>query len=428
MVRQPSFGRRLKALRLRVGRSQADLAGGALSPSAISLLESGLREPTSATLEALAARLGCSVAFLADGVEPLRVTDAALLVPMGEVALRQGDEQAAAGHFQQALDTGVLDPWRAVRARLGLAEATEAAGRQEEATALVEQLIADFRDQGVEPPLLVAIVLARLQRSRGLLPECRATARAALARIEELGLGGLEEYVQLCSILVGAVADGGDLALAAAEAIGALDGAKPGATRAEQAVSYRAASERAAAQNCELEALYFAERASMVGQAADGLSSPAALRMSLAWLLTRQDPPDATAALPLLVDARAELERIGDLTTLVCCETQLAQVALVEGRPQDAVRWAEAAVSRVGPELGGLELVHARLALAESQLAIGDRAPAVDCLDAAATALGQFEPSRMTAAIWSELGRLFHQAGQADEALRAYDIAVTSSR
>ena len=250
--------------------------------------------------------------------------------------------------------------------------------------------------------------------------------RAALDRIAWLGLGGLDAYVRLGIVVVGALADGGDLVTAAAEARKLLDGvAQAPADRAE---AYRRAADCAAAEGCELEALYFTERAVRIRREDDGMSSSAALRMTLAWLLLRQEQPDAGSAQSLLVEARRELEHLGDLNTLVCCETQLSQVALVRHQPAEAARWAEAALERSGPGIGGVERIHALMALGESRFVAGDGPAAVSCYTEVAEALAQFDDSRMTAAIWNELGRLFHEAGKAEEALQAYNRVLTGSR
>ncbi|MEU4690744.1 tetratricopeptide repeat protein [Actinoplanes sp. NPDC023714] len=424
MARQPAFGRRLKALRLRRGLSQADLARGALSASAVSLLEAGRREPTQATVEALAAQLGCNPALLADGSDTLVVADAARLVALGEIAVQEGRHEEAAKLFEDALSEGLGDPLRVLRARLGLAGAAEMAGRFGDALTALERLAADFAAERVTPPLAVTIPLARVQRAAGRPDDSRRTAAAALERIDQFGLTGLREYVQLAGVVVGGLADAGDITAAAATATAMLAGTEPVRSRREQAAAYAAAGQIAAGEGCELEALQFTERAARIMRQGEGMSSSAALRMSLAWLKLRQPAPDMAGAEELLVDARAELEHLGDLNTLVCCETQLSQVALAQKRAPDARRWAEIALGRSGPEVGGFELIHAGIALGESHFAAGAADDAVACYADAARQLAQFGHSQMTAMVWSELGRLFHEAGRPQEALHAYDQAV----
>ncbi len=64
-----SLGRRIRAIRMERGLTQADLAGP-YSRAYISLLEAGGIEPSSRALETLAARLGVGIRDL--GVRELR--------------------------------------------------------------------------------------------------------------------------------------------------------------------------------------------------------------------------------------------------------------------------------------------------------------------------------------------------------------------
>ncbi|KDA41653.1 MULTISPECIES: helix-turn-helix transcriptional regulator [unclassified Frankia] len=428
MGRQPALGHRLKALRLRRGLSQTDLAGSALSASAVSLLEAGRREPSWSTIEALAARLGCQPEFLADGVDLLGVDDESRLVALGEVALQEFDPESATRRFEQVLAFGVTDPMRMMRARLGLAEAGVSAGRGDDAAEALARLNEEFETQRIAVPLVVQITTARVQRARGRVDDCCRTVHTALAHVDHLGLTGLREHVELGIVAVGAAADSGDLANAAAYAQAVLDAVGPVQSRTVQSAAYARASDLAAAEGCTLEALYLAERAAHLGREGSGMNAPAAIRMSLAWLLLRQEAPDPVASRALLSDARHELESIGDLNTLVCCETQLSQVALAENDPDEAARWAQLALGRAGPEVGDLELIHARIALGESHFSAGALAEALKSYAHAAQDLDKFDDSRRTAAVWSELGRLFQQIGAADEALRAYSRALNASR
>jgi tetratricopeptide (TPR) repeat protein/transcriptional regulator with XRE-family HTH domain len=427
MARQPSFGLRVRALRRKRGLSQVDLAGDVLSPSAISLLEAGRREPSMATIEALAAQLGCSPQFLADGVGRLHVDTACQLVVQGELALQDSDPELAAQRFREAMLSGPADPWLVVRGRLGLAAATEAGQRFEEAVEILERLVGDLQKQGDGVPLVVSVALARTQRAAGRLRQSIATARAGLERTEQLGLSGLDECIELGTVIVGATADGGDLAGAAAEARSLLDNVAAPLGRAEQARAYRQASGLAFAQGAGIEALYLAERATAIGRETEVRSAPVTLRMALAWLLMRQQQSEVDTAQVLLVDARRELEGLGDRTTLVCCETQLAQVALARGRPEEGVRWAQTALERSGDD-SGVEQLHALLALGECQLAAGDRDAAIARFNEVTDAMGEIEDSRERAAVWGELGRLLHQAGEAGAALRAYNRALEGAR
>ena len=62
-----NFGGRLRQVRLNAGLSQADLALGLMSPSHISLMESGRRSPSPELLEQLSERLGVTPEYLTQG-------------------------------------------------------------------------------------------------------------------------------------------------------------------------------------------------------------------------------------------------------------------------------------------------------------------------------------------------------------------------
>lgn len=424
MSRQPSFGRRLRAQRVRRGMSQGDLAGGTLSASTISLLESGRREPSTTVIETLAGRLGCAVSYLADGEGPLRADEGALLVLRGEFALSDSDPQLAAKFFDEALVSGPLESWLTVRARLGLAAAAEALQQFDQALGTLTRLAGTFRAQADRVPLAVSIALARSQRAAGQPGQSIATARDALSWAVTLGLNGLDEYVQLATVIVGGTADGGDFAAAAAEATMLLD--QIGTARGEQPWrAYQRASELAQAKGAGLDALYLADRAEAARRASDGLGSPSALRMSLAWLLRQQSDADDELAEQQLRMAYPELERMGDTTTLVCCEIQLAQVTLARGHCDEGSRWARAALDRARSDEGTTpELVAALMVFGECQLACGDRATAASSYRQAADLLSGIGDAEQAQSSWAELGRLLHEAGEPDAALHAYNRAL----
>ncbi|MBK7623639.1 MAG: helix-turn-helix transcriptional regulator [Kineosporiaceae bacterium] len=64
---QREFASRLQRLRREAGLTQTQLAGDELSPSYVSLLESGKRLPSRDVVELLAKRLGCSATRLWEG-------------------------------------------------------------------------------------------------------------------------------------------------------------------------------------------------------------------------------------------------------------------------------------------------------------------------------------------------------------------------
>jgi len=377
-----------------------------------------------ATIEILAARLGCTVSYLADGEDPLRAEDGGLLLVRGEFALRDRSPELATEYFEQALVSGPLDARFALRARLGLAAAAEMLQRVDEALNILTRITDDLRAQGSRVPLAVSVALARVQRAAGRLTESIATARTGLAWAVELGLVGFNEYIQLATVIVGAIADDGDFSGAAAEAAKLVDQIATAGDDGLRWLAYQRAGELALAKGEGLEAVYLAERAEAATRENDGLSTPAALRMSLAWLLARQGA-DTGRTGQLLRHAHQELERIGDTTTLVCCEIQLAQSALASRRPGEGTEWARAALDRVGTDTSAsFERVHALMALGECQSACEERAAAMSSYQEAADLLTKIGDSTEVQHAWAELGRMLDEAGETDAALHAYNRAL----
>ena len=90
-----TLGQRLRALRKERGLSQSDLAGDLVSPSYVSLIESGQRSPEREVLEGLARKLDCSVLYLESGVAPEEITEQRLKLQFAEIALASGSAEEA---------------------------------------------------------------------------------------------------------------------------------------------------------------------------------------------------------------------------------------------------------------------------------------------------------------------------------------------
>src|ERR687886_194167 len=141
MKSQPQLGNRLAELRRRAGMSQADLAGGGLSASYVSLIEAGKREPTASILQMLAERLGCSVDYLRDGVEASDRERIALELRYAELARRSGEPAEAQRRYAAlAEDPAVRLTGQQAEAVLGLARSLQACGRLEDAASRFEEL------------------------------------------------------------------------------------------------------------------------------------------------------------------------------------------------------------------------------------------------------------------------------------------------
>ena len=120
-----TLGQRVRALRTERGLSQADLAGDLVSPSYVSLIESGQRSPDREVLDGLARRLGCSAQYLESGIAPEEITEQRLRLQFAEIALANGsvDEAKCLGscgistsapsrRYKQCCGVAVADPKR----------------------------------------------------------------------------------------------------------------------------------------------------------------------------------------------------------------------------------------------------------------------------------------------------------------------------
>src|SRR3954452_9535076 len=98
-----TFAERLRDLRRAAGLSQTELAGDGISPSYVSLLESGRRMPSPAVAALLAAKLGCSASQLLDGEPSERERRVQLELAYAELALRHEGAADAVSRLQALL-------------------------------------------------------------------------------------------------------------------------------------------------------------------------------------------------------------------------------------------------------------------------------------------------------------------------------------
>jgi transcriptional regulator with XRE-family HTH domain len=135
---------RVRQARLAAGLSQTALAGDALSPSYISLIESGRREPTDAALGVIAERLGSTVEYLKHGDEGPAEARAKLALDYARLDLVSGEASSARDRIL-ALDLEPVSRQVRVEALLALAQAHEMLGDLESAVGVLEPLLTQAR-------------------------------------------------------------------------------------------------------------------------------------------------------------------------------------------------------------------------------------------------------------------------------------------
>lgn len=424
-------GLRIRSVRLEQGMSQADLAAGVrLSASYLSLIESGRRPVTSAALESIATRLGCSVEFLSTG----RGRDAGdaqeLDLRFAEIALRNGDTEVAEDRFANVLrlaeerDSSEI----VVEARWGLARTREVQGRLEDAIASYEALLSEGQWTAALGEVKVATALCRAYSECGDLSRAIDVGEATLSRLEMEGETDLSdaEPVELVSTLVGCYYERGDLARAHLLAQTALDRAEQGALPLARAAALWNAGLVAEARGDGRTARRCVDRALAFYSEGDNLRAVALLKVASAWLTLREPEPSLAVADQLLRSALADLPNVGSQVDMAYGETELARCRLMEGDWQAAMSLAEASLTRLG-ESPRLETARARLIVGHAKLDCGDVTGAHQAYALAASELRHAGARRQAASAWRELAESLARLGLADEALDAYREAADAA-
>ncbi|MDP9101817.1 MAG: helix-turn-helix domain-containing protein [Actinomycetota bacterium] len=423
-MENPDFGPRLKELRQTRGLSQAELGGDALSPSYVSLLESGRRQPTRKIAAALAARLGVDVEYLLTGTEQPAREQRELDLRFAELALRSGDAAAAQASYERLRASPGLDPGDLWRIDYGLARTHETLGQLEEALRLLEGL----RERALTDParwpwLVVVMDLSRCYREVGDLARAVDVAEEAVERTLSMGLANHVDFPRLVVTLAGASRERGDLTRAAQLLTQLLTSMSESTPRRDRGAALWNAALVAAERGHFADGILLAERALAQFADEEQTRAKASVRTLLAWILLEAPGGDIDRALTLLAESHAALLEAGMQIELAYTETELARVEVASGHPDEAITWARSALNRLG-DSDRLESSRARLALARALLLRGETTAAVTESQAAAEALRGISASRQAAAVWRDLAEVEGAAGHVEAAQAAYRTAL----
>ncbi len=419
---------RLREARRKAGLSQGELAGDKLSASYVSLLESGRRNATPATLEILAARLGCTPDYLARGQDAARADRLRLAVSYAALALRNGEPRAALSQLTAMTDAHPdLEPDDLLHVRRLRAQALEGLGNLEEALREIEDLRLLAREaRHYEEHLRLTIDAVRCYLEAGDVSYALDVGETALATVHSWGLAGTDTHARLASTVLGAYYDRGDLVRAqqmATEVLASLD--QGGSAQARAAV-YWNASLLAEGRDDLPAALMLAERALAVYAEGEDVRSLARLRVAYGWLLLRCMPARPEDARRELTASRVALTDVGSEVDLAYCDTELSRCELLLGRPADALSLADAALAHLGSE-PRLERAHTNLVRARALLALDRKDDAVTTYREAARELSGLDLNRHAAMAWRELADAFAQLGLLEDATLAYQQALTDA-
>ncbi len=412
----PTLGQRLRALRLERGLSQADLAGDRVSPSYVSLIESGRRSPEREVLEGLASKLGCSVFYLESGVLPEELNEQRLRLQFAEIALANGAIAEARERFTElaAHARGEIRH----SASWGLVRAEEAAGDLHAAVTHLEGLLTAARasEPGTPGLMLLHNTRCRLYQEAGDFTRSIEVGEDALREVRGLGLEGTEEEIRLATTLVGSYWFRGDLFSAQHLVSQVISRAERLGSRTAQGRAYWNACLVAEARGDLTLALDLAQRSLALMSESSLDRNLAALRITYGWLLLRCDPPRLDEAEAALTRAHEVMADLGQNLYLANCETEMARCALLRGDFDQAVDLAGHAIAR---STQGSEPESARVVGGLALILSGRIDQGVAEVSAAARQLEDAGSRRDAAQAWRELAEALLQRDNPQQAITA---------
>ncbi|SDT67480.1 tetratricopeptide repeat protein [Jiangella sp. DSM 45060] len=421
-------GQRIRSRRLELGLSQAEIAEGMLSPSYVSLVESGRRQPASSALAHIAERLRIDVEYLRDGVDASVRTKARLALGRAEMALREGRADEAYEQFTTLVGDPGLNDEQSRAARLGRALARERTGDLEGAIDILSELADEARQTpAVQSWLDVAIALTRCYDRAGDFDMAIQIGEEARRAAFDLGLESTDEYIRLGCTILGAYSGRGDVVRSKALAAELVSAADRIGTPHTRGAAYWNASLVAESRGELALALNLVDRALAMFGEGDDVRNLARLRVAHAGLLLHGSEPQAERSLEILDGVEENIKRYGSATDIANFYSRRAQTLLQLARLDEARESVEASLRELGdqPRVGG---AIARLTLARILRAQGELDESIREAALAASMLESMGASRVAAAAWRELADLYRDLGRVNEAMSAYDSALRSVR
>jgi len=422
-----TFGERLRELRLAAGMSQVELAGQDLSPSYISLIESGKRQPSTDVVRLFASRLGCSCEDLEEGLAHERRRQIELELAYARLALSHGEAQSALERLERMLAENTMDRRQEDEARLLLGMAHELTDDLESAVrVLLPVHERSLVGRSHLPPSSTGANLSRYYLGSGDLHAAVRVGEQSLQAMAERQLVGTDEYLALASTVMYAYHELGDLTHASVWADQLLDLAqREGLARGQAAVYWNAAIVAESRGEID-EALHLSQRALAHLSEQPTTRDLARLQVTTAWLLLRTSPPRTSEALPLLDRALPTLQDCGSPVDIATWESTRSLAELLAGNAAGAEQRARQALLHLS-SCPATESVRALVTLGDCVLVQGRGQEAEEHYAAAARSLASGRSTRQVAALWREIADRLSRAGRFDEALDAYRRALDAA-
>lgn len=422
------LGRRVRVARTAAGMTQAQVAADDVTAAYLSRIEDGQRRPEAGLLERMAGRMGIGLHELLTGVTADRTRAIQFALDNAEIALASGDHTSALQQASAVLadaDTELPKDLKAVALRVQ-AGAFESAGDLSGAIVILEELTsvptADVNW------LRSLIALSRCYRDSGEFMKAIAVGDTASGTIQELGLEGLTEAIQLTVTVAAAHHRLGDVDEAMRVCMRALNAAeKYNSPIAKASAYWNASMVENTARGATAVATDLARKALALFEAGDDNRNLAKIRAQVATLQLSQDPPDGAAALKTLEHAEQELTWSG------ASAWEIALLHITRGR----------AHLTLGDHVKALENIQTGLEMAPPQAPFL-RASADALKGQIAAAEGRVDDARalyrnavmeLTAAgsdrgaaqLWFDLANLLTDVGDTEGALKAFRSAGAST-
>ena len=421
-----TFGERLRQLRVNADLTQPELAQDITSVSHISLIESNKRQPSDEIVTKLASRLGVPVEFLRYGPESESIQSRRKDYLFAEISFKNGDFAFA----KTLLEKVLKQPWLPpdidfeIQARSLFSQTLEKSGDLKGAADELKSAIVLAQSAGLPLQVIeMTITLARYARESGDF----VTALELLEQAEKAVPAALQKsatYARLLSSKIGIYFLRGDYIRAydiSKAAMAIFDDQTDPIARAS---IYWNASLAADATHDASQALLLAQRAAGLFSESEDSREEGSLRVAIAWLLTRQTPPDIEGAQEQLVRAGVLLREHGSPVDLTYHQTELARVEWLGGDYEKSLETIKAAIANTDPKNDLLQRADAYLLAARAEISLGRKAESEMNLLAAKGSLLGMAPSRQNALAWRELGDIYAGLLYLEDAIDAYRQAL----
>jgi tetratricopeptide (TPR) repeat protein len=421
-----SLGGRIRAARLAAGLKQSDLAGDDVSAAYISRIEAGQRRPEVLLLERLAARLGVELPVLLEDPVDDAADRLAVRVDHAELTLMSGVAAGALAAADALWEDGLSGrPDLRRRTRQLRALALEAIGRTDEAIRVLEDVVAE--PHADISWIKAVIALSRCYRETGDFARAISIGDGAADLIEQLGLAGTTEAIQLTVTVAGAYLERGDLAHALAMCERCIEDAEQVDSPVAKASAYWNASVIESERGNHGPALELAQKAMSLFELGEDSRNLGRLRTQVAFVQISQSPPDAHAAKATLDRAERELawssaSRLDRARHRILVSKADLLLGDLDAADQHAAEARELVADQSVTLLSEIQAVTGQVHAAQ-----GDLEAARTSYREAIESLSSVGIDRWVARLWFDLAGLLEQAGDGAAALDAYRRGATAT-